>query len=63
MDRRTFMQIAACAGMTVAGPQAFAEDQLDKLMGKPRKSYEPYTGTLWIFVHAGGGWDPTSPTG
>jgi hypothetical protein len=60
MDRRTFMQIAACAGMTVAGPQAFAEDQLDKLMGKPRKSYEPYTGTLWIFVHAGGGWDPTS---
>lgn len=60
MDRRTFMQIAACAGMTVAGPSAFAEDQLDKLMGKPRKSYEPYTGTMWIFVHAGGGWDPTS---
>jgi hypothetical protein len=60
MDRRSFMQLAACAGMTVAGPSAFADDQLDKLVGNPRRSYEPYTGTLWIFVHAGGGWDPTS---
>lgn len=59
MDRRTFIQVAACAGITVAGPSAFADDQVDKVLGK-RKSYEPYQGNLFISINAGGGWDPTS---
>jgi uncharacterized protein (DUF1501 family) len=59
MDRRTFIKAASCAGITVAGPTAFAEDQVNKLMGK-RQSDAAYTGVFYMTVHCGGGWDPTS---
>jgi hypothetical protein len=51
MERRDFLKLASMAGLGVvaAGPLAGSA-----------KAAEPYTGPLWIFVHAGGGWDPTS---
>ncbi|HET6582686.1 MAG TPA: DUF1501 domain-containing protein [Nannocystaceae bacterium] len=57
MDRRDFLKIASCAGLTVAAPTAFGGPGL---AGKPRKSYDPYSGLLFISINASGGWDPTS---
>ncbi len=60
MDRRTFIKAASCAGLAVGGASAYADDQLDKIMGPRRPSDAPYTGVFYIFIHCGGGWDPTS---
>jgi uncharacterized protein (DUF1501 family) len=53
MDRRQFLKLAACAGLTVAGP-----------MGSMRlvraSESNPYEGKFWVTIHASGGWDPTS---
>ena len=57
MDRRDFLKIASCAGLTVAAPSAFGGPGLT---GRPRRSYDPYQGMLFVSVNAGGGWDPTS---
>lgn len=49
IDRRDFFRIAGAAGLAVSmpwGPVHAAEDSKD--------------GPFWVFVHAGGGWDPTS---
>jgi hypothetical protein len=51
MERRDFIKLASMAGLgvVVAGP----------LTGRSWAAGE-YTGRLWILIHAGGGWDPTS---
>jgi hypothetical protein len=51
MERRDFLKLASMAGLgvVVAGPLAGRASAAD-----------PYTGKLFLFVHAGGGWDPTS---
>lgn len=51
MERRDFLKLASMAGLgvVVGGP----------LAGRAAAA-DPYQGPLWIFIHAGGGWDPTS---
>jgi len=49
MLRRDFLKYISVVGASVLLPQmAFGA------------SGTPYTGPLWVFVHASGGWDPTS---
>lgn len=50
MDRRDFLKLAGMAGLGVAVglPSSRRADAAD-----------PYTGPLFCFVNAGGGWDPT----
>lgn len=48
MDRRDFVKLAGLAGLSVVTPT-----------GAWAQSSEP-GGPYWLFVHAGGGWDPTS---
>jgi hypothetical protein len=51
MDRRDFLKIASTAGLGVAAASLpFSSDA----------SAEQYTGTFYVTVNAGGGWDPTS---
>jgi uncharacterized protein DUF1501 len=57
MDRRDFLKIASCTGLSVVAPSAFGGPSVGS---KPRVSFEPYTGTLVVTVVASGGWDPTS---
>lgn len=48
MFRRDFLKYISVVGASVLMPKmAFGADT-------------PYTGPLWVFVHASGGWDPTS---
>lgn len=51
MERRDFLRLASMAGLgvVVAGPFA-----------GQASAATPYTGKLFLFVHADGGWDPTS---
>ena len=51
MERRDFLKLASMAGLgvVVAGPLAGRANAAD-----------PYTGLLYLFIHASGGWDPTS---
>lgn len=51
MERRDFLKLASMAGLGVAfaGPLAGRASAAD-----------PYTGKLFLFIHASGGWDPTS---
>lgn len=52
MERRDFLKMASMAGLgVVAGGLPLAGDA---------KAEAAYEGTLWITIHAGGGWDPTS---
>ncbi len=51
MDRRDFLKLASTAGLGVAvGSLPFATNA----------KAAPYTGTFYVTVNAGGGWDPTS---
>jgi uncharacterized protein (DUF1501 family) len=51
MERRDFLKLASMAGLgVVAGGLPFGRDA----------RAEAYTGPLWVMIHAGGGWDPTS---
>lgn len=57
MNRRDLFKLAGAAGLTLSGPiswlrgsTAFAQEG----------STNPYEGPLFLFVNAGGGWDPTS---
>ena len=55
MDRRDFIRMASWAGLTCVLPSA-----VDPLRGSAQSiTGSAYTGTYWIFMHAGGGWDPT----
>jgi len=57
MDRRNFLKIASTVGLSVVSPVVYGERGLKE---PPRNSYAPYAGTLFLFVSADGGWDPTS---
>lgn len=57
MDRRDFLKLASAAGLSVVSPVVYGERGLKDA---PRSTYAPYTGNLYLFVDAGGGWDPTS---
>ena len=50
MLRRKFLKISTVAAAWLLLPNG----------AKAAETSSPYTGPLWIFVHAGGGWDPTS---
>lgn len=51
-DRRDFLKLAGACGLAVAAPGgAWAQDAAPEDDGQ---------GPFWLFVHAGGGWDPTS---
>lgn len=53
--RRDFLKLAGAAGLAVMAPLT--------LRGKARAAEAtdmPWTGTFFVTVHAGGGWDPTS---
>lgn len=55
MDRRDFLRVAGWAGLTCVLPSV-----VDPLRGRAQSiTSSAYTGTYWIFMHAGGGWDPT----
>jgi len=51
-NRRDFLKLAGVTGLTVASPFPF--------LGKAFAEEDAYTGPLFLFVNAGGGWDPTS---
>jgi hypothetical protein len=50
MQRRRFLQLASLAGLSFVAPVG---------LKRLRAQESRYTGPLWFFVHAGGGWDPT----
>jgi len=53
MDRRDFIKLASMAGLgVVVGGLPNADEA--------KAADEAYTGPLWLTIHAGGGWDPTS---
>ncbi len=58
MDRRDFMKLASCAGMSVLAPAAFGGRNLSH--GRQGLHAEAHTGTFFMLLNAGGGWDPTS---
>ena len=55
MDRRDFLKIASASGLACVLPSGL---RLTRAQAQP--SGFGYDGTYWIFLHAGGGWDPTS---
>ena len=52
MDRRDFLRIASWSGLSCVMPTTLATWEASA-------QSNTYTGTYWIFMHAGGGWDPT----
>jgi hypothetical protein len=50
MNRRRFLQVCGLAGLAVMAPLSLREG---------RAASTKYKGPFWIFVNAGGGWDPT----
>jgi hypothetical protein len=58
MDRRDFLKLASCTGLSVVAPTAFGGG--DDFGSRPRATFEPYQGVLVANFNAGGGWDPTS---
>ncbi len=52
MDRRDFLKLTSAAGLGVAAA--------NMPFASTAGAGTPYTGTLWVTVHAGGGWDVTS---
>ncbi|PRQ09892.1 DUF1501 domain-containing protein [Enhygromyxa salina] len=57
MNRRDFFKLAGLAGLTLIPGSSAAT--LGGVAGQPQTP-RAYAGTFWIFVNAGGGWDPTS---
>lgn len=51
MERREFLKLASTAGLCVVAASSLSRDAA---------ADGPYQGPLWIQIHAGGGWDPTS---
>ncbi len=51
MERRDFLKLAGMTGMAVVAGGAY---------GDSAQADAPYTGPLWLMLHAGGGWDVTS---
>lgn len=52
MHRRTFLKAAAAAGLTVVTPMTTRDAQAQEI--------GLYQGTVFFFIQADGGWDPTS---
>jgi len=50
MERRDFLKLASVAGLTVVSGGVASN----------ANAFDPKSKTLWLFVNAGGGWDPTS---
>ena len=57
MDRRNFLKLASTVGLSVISPVVYGERGIKE---PPRASLAPYQGKLFLFISAGGGWDPTS---
>ncbi|WP_437787341.1 DUF1501 domain-containing protein [Sorangium sp. So ce1097] len=51
MERRDFLKLASMAGLGVVAAGALSRDAA---------AAGPYSGPLWVHLHASGGWDPTS---
>ncbi|WP_437643256.1 DUF1501 domain-containing protein [Sorangium sp. So ce362] len=51
MERRDFLKLASMAGLGVVAAGSLSRDAA---------AAGPYTGPLWVHLHASGGWDPTS---
>jgi hypothetical protein len=56
MDRRDFLKIAGLTGLAVMAPLTL-NGSLASAGGTPPE-LAPYTGPLWVSIHAPGGWDP-----
>lgn len=50
MERRDFLKLSAYSGLALAAPFA----------PRTAEAADPYAGKFFIYIHAGGGWDPTS---
>jgi len=55
MNRRDFFKLAGLAGLTLIPGSSVANTGY----GTPRPGPLAYEGAFWMFVNAGGGWDPT----
>jgi len=53
MNRRDFLKLTGVAGLTLASPLAWTQNA-------QAEDGAPYSGPLFLFINAGGGWDPTS---
>ncbi len=58
MDRRDFLKLTSCAGMSLMAPAAFGGQDLSH--GRAGLGAEAHTGQFFMLFNAGGGWDPTS---
>lgn len=61
MDRRNFLKLTSLAGLAVVSPTVFAGRRQGATLTTPDSMPSlAYSGPLWVFLNAGGGWDPTS---
>ncbi len=58
MDRRNFLGLSVLAGLT-AGVSPVARRLLHAQPMPRNTALEPYAGRFFLFINAGGGWDPT----
>jgi hypothetical protein len=57
LERRDFLKLASCAGLSVVAPHAWGGKDLS--YGRKGIAVDAYTGTFFLLFHASGGWDPT----
>ncbi len=57
LDRRDFLKLASCVGLSVVAPHAWGGKDLS--YGRQGIAVDAYTGTFFLLFHASGGWDPT----
>jgi hypothetical protein len=61
MDRRNFFKLMSLAGLAAVSPTVFAGRRPGAFKNPNLPPLaETYGGPLWVFLNAGGGWDPTS---
>ena len=61
MDRRNFFKLMSVAGLAAVSPTVFAGLRPGGLKAPTLPPLaETYSGQFWVFLNAGGGWDPTS---
>ncbi|MFZ6178474.1 DUF1501 domain-containing protein [Nannocystis pusilla] len=61
MDRRNFFKLMSLAGLAAVSPTVFAGRRPGAIKNPNLPPLaETYSGPLWVFLNAGGGWDPTS---
>ena len=61
MDRRNFFKLMSLAGLAAVSPTVFAGRRPGAIKNPVLPPLaETYSGPLWVFLNAGGGWDPTS---